>query len=94
MSRIPGGIDTDYLKQLMAQQQIMPVPGDGIYSQIRPRPSSILRNILSAYIDETAWTFVGDPDEEDRLINMLRRAGINYTVSYHGRKVTIELELK
>lgn len=92
---LTGNKSYEDLLQMMNQQQMMPVDGSSSINKIsRPRPASIVRSTLQVYIGDPAWAFVGDPDEEDRLINMLRRAAINLTVSYQGRKVIIEIELK
>lgn len=83
----------DFYRQ-MSQMKIIPVSSQPDIQDIKPKPRSILRTTLQVYVGEPAWAFVGNDDEEDRLINMLRRAGIELTISYVGRKVLIELELK
>ncbi len=103
MSRIPNepNSEPDKLKyrdmyKLMTESFMAPLGAvePPNVEEIRPKPRSILRTVLQVYVGEPAWAFVGNPDEEDRLINMLRKAGINLTVGYVGRAVLIELELK
>jgi hypothetical protein len=89
--------DTKYrdFYKMMSQQQMIPVDAQAQnVPMVTRNAKSILRTTLQVYIGEPAWAFVGNPDEEDRLINMLRKAGIILTITYGGRKVLIELELK
>ena len=51
MSKIPDNRYRDFYK-MMSQQQILPVNSSPDIEIIRPKPKSILRSILQAYIDE------------------------------------------
>jgi len=79
------------MMQMMQQNQMVPFHTQEIK---KPNAKSVMRTLIQVYLGEAAWAFAGLPDEEDRLINMLKRANVDLGIKYSGRTVTIELELK